>query len=200
MKRIFRGLFRILCFSLVISLAAVMFPYVRSWVAEVMPQGKYDRLSTQLTHEMEKAGELTALRLKDTGVMTATTDALFIGSVQEVKAPYAYEIGLGIDLTAVSLTASDTGILVSVPPAQMLYDSFQITGDPEIRDFWYRLTEARYQEMINAQAAACRSTYLENEDQMENAWRAACEALEKLMAQWADQALPLTFVQTEKMK
>lgn len=194
MKRVLKFLLRVVALALALTLAAVLFPYAKQWLSALLPQGKYARYSTQLTHEMEKAGELTALRCNDTGMMEARTNALLVGSVQEVRVPYAYEIGLGFSLSSVRLTATDTGLTVAVPETQMLYDSFQVTGEPDVKDFWYHLTESRYQEMLNEQAAACRAAYLENDQCQKEAWDAACEALNTLLTQWAGEQLPLTFV------
>lgn len=194
MKRLLKFPLRVVALALALILAATLFPYAQQWLSELLPQGKYERFSKQLTHKMEKAGELTAVRYSDTGMMEAQTNALLIGSVQRVKVPYAYEIGLGLSLADVRLTATDTELVAAIPEARMLYDSFQVTGEPEVNDFWYRLTETRYQEMINEQAAACRSAYLENQQYLEEAWSAACEAIGALLVQWAGEQLPLTFV------
>ena len=78
----------------------------------------------------------------------------------------------------------------------MLFDSFQVTGAPQIEDFWYRLSETQYQKMLDEQAAACRSAYLENDALMQEAWAAACETLTGLFQQWSGEALPLSFVHT----
>ena len=197
MKRLLKFLLRVAALALALTLAAALFPYARQWLAALLPQGKYERFSSQLTHEMEKAGELTAVRYSDTGVMEAQTNALLIGSVQQVRVPYSYEIGLGLSLADVQLTATDAGLVAAVPETRMLYDSFQVTGEPEVNDFWYRLTEGRYQEMLNGQAAACRAAYLENHQYQDEAWDAACEAIGALLAQWAGEQLPLTFIKLE---
>ena len=194
MKRLVRWFLRVAALALAIALAAALFPYARDWLGSLLPQGKYERTSTLLAHEMEKAGELTAVRHMDTGRMSTRTDALIIGTVQQVTVPYAYEIGLGFSLSDVRLTPDEAGITVQVPPVRVLYDSFQVTGDPEVKDFWYRLTEAQYQKMLNDQAAACRAGYESSTEFMEEAWDAACEALEKLFSQWSGEHLPLRFI------
>lgn len=193
MKSIAKWFLRVAALALALILALTLLPYAPKWLASLLPKGRYDQVSTLLTHEMQKAGELTAVRHKDTGLMKATTSALLIGQVQKVSVPYVYEIGLGISLSEVVLTPTETGITVTVPPTRMLYDSFQITGEPEVEDFWYRLTEGRYQEMLNSQAAQCRADYLQNAAYQQEAWDAACEALKALLAQWAGEQLPLRF-------
>lgn len=194
MKRLLKWLSRVVALALALLLAVTLLPYTGNWLRQLLPQGKYEQTSTLLTHEMQKVGELTAVRHSDTGVMVATVDALLVGTVQRVIVNYAYEIGLGLRLSDVTLTPTESGITVSVPDAQMLYDSFTVTSQPEINDFWYRLTESRYQEMLDEQAASCRAGYLDDNDLMQQAWDAACQQLAALFAQWTDEGLPLQFV------
>lgn len=196
MKKIGKYLLRVLTLTLVTLLVVTLLPYAREWLGALLPEGKYQRASQLLTHQMEKAGELTAVRHTDTGVMTAHTDALLIGTVQRVSVPYTYEIGLGFSLKDVRLTATEDGIQAALPAVRMLFDSFQVTGAPQIEDFWYRLSETQYQKMLDEQAAACRSAYLENDALMQEAWAAACETLTGLFQQWSGEALPLSFVHT----
>lgn len=193
MKRVIKWILRPVCLGLALVLAAAVYPYAVDWLRGLLPQGKYEQTVALLSHQMEKAGELTAVTYQDTGVMESNTSALLIGNVQQVKAPYSYKIGLGISLDEVELIAGETEIIVRVPETKMIYDSFQITDNPIVSDFWYHLTEERYQQMINTQALACREGYLENGEYLEAAWDAACEALNKLLVQWAGENLPLRY-------
>ena len=194
MKKMLKRFVRILSLALSLTLAAVFYPYIQSWLGNLLPQGKYERISILLTHELREAGELTVLRYEDTGIMHTKTNALFLGSVQEVTVPYAYEIGLGFPLSEVIVQAEESAIQVVIPPIRMLYDSFQVTGTPEVRDFWYQLTETRYQKMLDDQAAACRDGYLREESYQAEAWNAACKTLESLFTQWTQENLSLSFI------
>lgn len=198
MKTVGKKLLKIVSLALALSLAAALFPYVRDLAAGLLPQEKYRRAVQVISHEMEKTGELTALRFTDREVMENTTNALLIGEVQKVTVPYTYEIGLGVDLTQVTAEAGDGGIIVTVPDAGMIFDSFRTAGDPSVTDFFYPLNETRYQEMQNRQAADCRAKYLNDPEQMERAWQAACEALKGLIVQWTGEDLPVQFVRAEK--
>jgi len=194
MKRFFKRILRIISLALALMLAAVFYPYAKDWLQGIFPQGKYERISTLLTHELEEAGELTAIRYTDTGIMYAETNALFLGSVQQVSVPYAYEIGLGFPLSEVKIQPLENAMEVTLPQIRMLYDSFQVTGEPEVNDFWYHLTESRYQKMLDDQALSCREEYLEGEQYRQEAWDAACKTLQTLFAQWANESLIITFV------
>lgn len=196
MKRIVKRLLRILSLALALTLAAVLFPYAKDWLSRYLPQGKYDRATMVISHEMEKAGELTAVRYTDQELMEASTKALLLGEVQKVTAPYTYEIGLGIRLSDVQLSSNQDGITIRVPEIEMLYDSFRVTGSPEVQDFFYKLNESRYQQMLNDQAAECRAKYLADENCLQEAWQAACESLEKMIQQWTGEKLPLKFIRT----
>ena len=195
MKKLGKKLLRIFSLAIALCLAAVIYPYASQWLSAVLPKGKYDRETMLISHEMEKAGELTAIRYTDQELMEASTKALLVGEVQNVKVPYTYEIGLGLRLADVRVETGENGIILKVPDAQMLYDSFKVTGSPEVYDFYhlYPLNETRYQEMLDAQAAACRESYLQNAGCMEEAWNAACEQIKALVSQWTGETLPLTF-------
>lgn len=193
MRTVLKFLLRALALALAITLVIVIYPYARQWLSSILPQGKYEQVSKLLSHQMEKAGELTAIKHTDTGLMTSTTNAFLIGNVQTVKVPYAYEIGLGFKLSDVRLDSGESGITAYLPPITMLYDSFQVTGEPEVKDFWYKLSEKKYQQMLDEQAEKCRAEYIGNEKYLQEAWEAACEALEKLFLQWSGEKLSLTF-------
>jgi len=193
-RRLMGRIGRVIALALALTLAAALYPRVRDLVGRWLPKGGYQQVSTLLTHEMEQAGDLVAVRHRDTGVMEAGMNALLVGNINSVKAPYAYEIGLGFHLADVKLTAEEEGIQVSVPAVQVLYDSFQITGDPQISDFWHLLGEENYQRMVDSQAAECRRGYEESPEILEGAWQAACDELTKLFIQWAGREVPLRFV------
>lgn len=192
--RLLRRLGAILVLALALTLANVFSPFLKNWFSYFMPRVDYNSAVERLTHEMVKAGELIAVRHTDTGVMTGSIDALFLGTVSKVSAPYLYEIGLGIKLEEVKLTPGETELTVTVPKPQVLYDHFQVTGEVQNDDFWGLATQQRYQQMLNEQQAACREAYLNDPKFMEQAWEASCEQLETLFRQWTGENLQLRFL------
>lgn len=192
--RLLRRLGAIVALALAITLANVFSPIMKNWFSGLLPKVDYNSAVERLTHEMVKAGELIAVRHTDTGVMTGSIDALFLGTVSRVTAPYQYEIGLGIRLEDVKLTAGETELTVTVPRPQALYDHFQVTGDVQNDDFWGLASQQRYQQMLDEQQAACRQAYLDDPQCLEQAWEAACEQLETLFRQWTGENLQLRFL------
>ena len=192
--RLLRRLAAIVTLALALILANTFSPYIKNWVYRLLPGVDYQSAVTRLTHEMEKAGELIAVRHTDTGVMTGTIDALFLGTVSKVSAPYLYEIGLGIKLEDVKLTPGETELTVTVPKPQVLYDHFQVTGDIQNDDFWGLATQQRYQKMLDERQTACRQSYLNDPQCLEKAWEAACEQLGTLFRQWTGENLQLRFL------
>ena len=194
-SRLLKRIVLIVTLALAIILADVFSPYIKKWMAGFLPHINYETAAVQLTHEMEKAGELIAVRYTDTGIMTGDLKALFLGSVGKVTAPYLYEIGLGVKLTDIKLTPEENELKVTVPAAQMLYDNFQVTGEPESKDFWnLPFQEQRYQRMQDEQQAACREKYLADPAAMQQAWETVCEQLEALFRQWTGENLQLRFL------
>lgn len=187
----------IVTLALALLLANAAYPYLGDWLSRLLPGVDYSSVAIQLTHEMEKAGELIAIRNTDTGILKGTINAMFLGSVSEVTAPYLYEIGLGVKLADVKLEPGENQLTVEVPEAQMLYDSFQVTGNPQNNDFWGFATQKRYQQMQDEQQAACRAVYLEDPKYMNEAWDAVCEQLEGLFRQWTGENLRLDFVHAD---
>lgn len=184
---------RVILLALALTLAAALLPYAREMVSSWFPGTKYDRAVQVLTREMEQAGDLIAVRHRESGTMEAGMNGLLVGSVNSVKAPYSYEIGLGLRLRDVEVRAEENRIVASVPEARVLYDDFQITGDPEISDFWHLLSQQEYQKMVDAQAAACRARYENDPEILEGAWQSACEELKRLCDQWTGETLTLSF-------
>lgn len=186
MKAIGKWFLRVLATALGIILAVTLLPYAKTWVASLLGQINYSQISRTLTHEMREVGKLTSVEYSDTGVMEATTEALFIGTVQRVSVPYQYDISLGIDLEKAVVEAGEDSITVYLPDAELLSDKLTATDDPTIDDFWNLLTEKRYQAMLSAQEEKCRLVYADDADIMEGAWSSARRTLEKLMSTWLD--------------
>ena len=186
--------------ALAIVLASYFSPYITGWLNQVLFRIDYQQTATQLTHEMEKVGELIAIRNTDTGVLEGDINAKLIGSVSHIKAPYTYEIGLGVKLGNVTLTPEETRLVVSVPDAEMLYDKLDVTGKTENKDFWGLSTQDRYQAMLNDRQAACRQAYLDDPACMEQAWEASCEQLKVMFLQWTGESLRLEFVHANDAK
>lgn len=186
---------RIVALALALTLAAALYPYARDLVRSRLPRGKYTVASEIIRREMRDAGDLVALRHTEEGVMDAGMEALIVGRVNSVRAPYAYEIGLGFSLRDVEVTPGEDAIRVDVPDTGMVYDTFRITGDPEISDFWQLMGESDYQRLVDGQAASCRQSCLESAEIMERARQSAREELQRLFSQWTGETLNLVFTQ-----
>ena len=198
MKRFGKWLLRVLATALGIALAVFIVRYGWEWVNGSILGGKYRRATEIISHEMLKGGEMTSLKYSDQAVMESSTRALLIGDVQKVTVPYAYEIGLGIRLDQVTVEAKEDGVAVTVPKARMVYDSFQVTGEPKVSDFLYPLSESRYQEMLNEQEKECREKYLSNEEYLDAAWDEACALIRAQAEQWTgEKELNLVFQKGE---
>ena len=198
MKRFGKWLLRVLATALGIALAVFIVRYGWDWVNGSIVGGKYRRATEIIAHEMLKGGEMTSLKYSDQAVMESSTRALLIGDVQKVTVPYAYEIGLGIRLDQVTVEAKEDGVAVTVPKARMVYDSFQVTGEPKVSDFLYPLSESRYQEMLNEQEKECREKYLSNEEYLDAAWDEACALIRAQAEQWTgEKELNLVFQKGE---
>ena len=198
MKRFGKWLLRVLATAAGIALAVFIVRYGWDWVNGSVLGGKYKRATEIISHEMLKGGEMTSVKYFDQAVMESSTKALLIGDVQKVTVPYAYEIGLGIQMDRVTVEAKEDGIAVAVPKAKMIYDSFQVTGEPKVSDFLYPLSKSRYQEMLDAQAKECREKYLSGDEFLNAAWEEACALIRAQAEQWTgEKELKLVFQKGE---
>ena len=191
-----RKILGIISLALVITLVIVLLPVIRGLFGGILPGLDYARMSELLTHEMKEAGELIAVRYTDTGVMSGT-----VSTFVSVKAPYTYEVGFGLKLADVVLNPVEEGLVVEVPDTQALYDSFNITGDPEISDPFGLVAKDRmmgngdlYQRLVDDEHAACRLRYETDPEYSRQAWDAAVEQLKQLFKQWSGEDLTLEFV------
>ena len=65
-SRLVRRVIAIVTLALAIILADIFSPYIKNWVYALLPRVDYQSAAVQLTHEMEKAGELIAVRNRNT--------------------------------------------------------------------------------------------------------------------------------------
>lgn len=170
-----------------LAVALVVFaPGIRGLLGGLVP-GAGIIETTQLTHELQEMGVLTAQKHTDTGVFVSTLPAIIIGTAQKVTVPYEYTISYGVDLEKATISAVDDGLLlVSLPPAEMVHDAMRVTGEVEVFDLLYPLTEARYQEILDTQAEAFRQAYLEEPGYALVAWETAKEKVSALLEAMLD--------------
>ena len=175
MKRIGKWFLRLLSAGLILALAVAALPYAGKLMVLLCPTPDPAYTTTLLKREMAKVGKLSCMEYTDTGVAAASTSALLLGEVQRVSVPYEYKISFGIDLDKVEISHENGTILLKLPPVSMLHDSFIVTGDAQIKDFWLPLSQSRYQRILDDQAASCRKEILSNEDLMAQAKEATAE-------------------------
>lgn len=183
-----------------ITLGVLYFNPISRFLTALINGVDYTATADLLSHEMESVGELITLRGTDTGILTGTIKAKFLGTVSEISVPYEYEIGMGIKLEDVELRPMETSLTVLVPRAQVLYDSFRVTGETTGSDFLGQATNSRYQKLQDEQHQKCRQGYENDPDYLAQAWDSACEQLKSLFSQWSGQPLAMDFLPAEENK
>lgn len=200
-KRFLKKCGKILSTALVLVLVVSLLPYARQLLGRFLPSFKEDTSVTleRLSHEMAEVGKLTTVQYTDDGMIDSVTSALLVGNVQRVRIPYRYEIGLGVNLNQITLTAGEDGVITAaVPSVSMMYDGLTVTGEAQIDDFWYPLSEEKYQQIIDSQALACREAYLSDAALLEKAWQSTAAALYGAFVQWMPEAEDFRFVPAEE--
>ena len=186
MKRIGKWLLRVVTLALAITLVVTFYPTLSGFLRSIFSRMDYTTAAQQISHEMREVGKLTTLEFSDEGVMTNTTDAALLGTVQTVTVPYRYELSLGVDLTRAVVASDDEGLVIYLPDAELILDRLTVTGEAKIDDFWNLMTEQRYQAMLDAHALSCREAYLGDQAVLMNAWNGAAKALDGLLSVWLD--------------
>lgn len=187
MKRIGKYFAKVIATALVICLVVVCLPQIKTLVETLFPgiSGSAYTTTTLLKREMQKMGKLTSVEYTDTGVLVATIPAALIGDAQKVSIPYSYQISFGVNLADIMVRADDSGNLTFyVPSVIMISDKLTVTGKAEVYDFWIPLTDERYQEILDQQAASLRENYMADADIQAQAWNTTVEQLQALFSKW----------------
>lgn len=191
MKAFLRWLGRVAATVISVVLIIVLLPYASRWAASVLPDLSAAAVtaSVTLSHELKSSARLETAVIDDEGVLTSTTDAMFIGQVQSVTIQYTYHASLGIDLSKVNIKTDGSTVTLLLPEIEILSDS--LTPNTIVRDdFWYPLTDERRQQLLDDELLACRAKYLEKYAASDEAWQSVLTTLESTVSAWLGQAAP----------
>lgn len=195
MKAIGKWLAKILATVVTILLVIVLLPHARRLVERVLPDLS-DRAVTAsqvLAQRFEESARLETMQVSEEGVLTSSTQALFLGTVQQVTIHYLYEASLGIDLRRVGIEARGRTLTLMLPDMEVLADSIAPQRIDRV-DFWYPLTDSQREKMLVIEREACRTRYLEEYATSEDAYQQICRTLDATIAQWLGDVSGLTIV------
>lgn len=185
MKKFGRWLARTLGAALSILLVVVLLPYASRLARKVLPDlsDRAVNASVTLSQQMQQSARLETMLIHEEGVVTSSTDALFIGTVQQVSVHYTYQASIGIDLTKVELVPRENTLTLVLPAMEVLTDSITpLTIDRD--DFWYPLTDEQLQQLLDEECLSCRNAYLNEYALSDEAWTQLCSTLDATLAQW----------------
>ena len=195
MKAIGKWLAKILATIVTILLVIVLLPHARRLAERMLPDLS-DRAVTAsqvLAQRFEESARLETMQVSEEGVLTSSTQALFLGTVQQVTIHYLYEASLGIDLRRVGIEARGRTMTLMLPDMEVLADSIA-PQRIDRQDFWYPLTDSQREKMLAIEREACRTRYLEEYAASEDAYQQICRTLDATIAQWLGDASGLTIV------
>lgn len=195
MKAIGKWLAKMLATVVTLLLVIVLLPHALR-LAEQMRSNLSDRAVTAsqvLAQRFEESARLETVQVSEEGVLTSSTQALFLGTVQQVTIQYLYEASLGIDLRLVAIKADGSTLTLILPDMEVLSDSLT-PQRIDRRDFWYPLTDSQRETMLQNEREACRARYLAEYAASEEAWQQTCRTLDATIAQWLGDASGLTIV------
>ena len=191
MKSIGKWLAKVLAIALIILLVIVLLPHALR-LSELVGD-RAVTASQVLSQRFEESARLETMLVSETGVLTSSTNALFLGTVQQVTIQYLYEASLGIDLRRVTMKADRNTLTLILPDMEVLADS--ITPQQiDRRDFWYPLTDKQREAMLGKEREACRTRYLTDYAASEAAWDQTCRTLDETIARWLGDVSGLTIV------
>lgn len=185
MKKFGRWAAKTLGVALAIVLAVILLPYASRLAGKLLPDlsDRAVTASVTLSQQMQQSARLETMLINEEGVVSSSTDALFIGTVQQVSVHYAYQASIGIDLRKVEVIPRGNTLTLVLPAFEVLTDSITpMTIDRE--DFWYPLTDDQLGKLLEDECLRCRSAYLDEYALTDEAWDQACQALDATVAQW----------------
>jgi len=185
MKKIGRWLAKALGTALALVLAVILLPYASRLAKLILPDlsDRAVTASVTLSQQMQHSARLETMLVNEEGVISSSTDALLIGTVQQVSVHYAYQASIGIDLRKVEIIPRGAQLTLVLPAFEVLTDSITpVTIDRD--DFWYPLTDHQLQNLLEEERLRCRSAYLDEYALTDAAWEQACQALNATVAQW----------------
>ena len=193
MKKLGKWLARILASVAIIVLVIVMLPYGARLAWKLLPDlsNRAEVVAQTLSRRFEESARLETLKIEEEGVITSSTSALFLGTVQQVTINYRYEASLGIDLRDVLFRSEENTLTLILPAMEVLADSLTPTAIDR-NDFWYPLTDQQRETMLENERLACRSRCLDEQSRSEDTWQRTCRMLDTTIAQWLDSAAGLT--------
>ena len=185
MKALLRWLGRTLGAALTLVLVIVLLPHASRFASSVLPDLSDTAVtaSATLARNLQQSARLETTLAEEEGVLESSTNALFLGQVQQITVHYTYRASLGIDLSKVQVKVAGNTITLLLPEMEVLSDS--LTPE-EIRkdDFWYPLTDERLQALLAQEQERCRAYYLEEYSHSDQAWADAIAVLESTVSQW----------------
>lgn len=185
MKRLLRYLARVAGTALTIVLIVVLLPYASRWASSILPDlgGAALNTSILLSHQMQQSARLETATVEDEGVLNASTNAMFLGTVQNVTIQYMYRASLGIDLRKVEIKVEGSTVTLLLPEIEILSDS--LTPVQTVKDdFWYPLTEERRQKLLQDELDKCRERCLTEYAASDEAWQNTVSALSDTVSAW----------------
>ena len=185
MKRLLRYLARVAGKALTIVLIVVLLPYASRWASSILPDlgGAALNTSILLSHQMQESARLETATVEDEGVLNASTNAMFLGTVQNVTIQYMYRASLGIDLRKVVIKVEGSTVTLLLPEIEILSDS--LTPVQTVKDdFWYPLTEERRQKLLQDELDKCRERCLTEYAASDEAWQSTVSALSDTVSAW----------------
>ncbi|MBR3764742.1 MAG: DUF4230 domain-containing protein [Clostridia bacterium] len=195
MKSILKGLAKwlggIVGGALTVMLVIVLMPYAGSLADTLLPDvsGLYIRNAAILSQQLEESARLETLVVTGEGVMSASVDALFFGTVSTVNADYTYTGSYGIDLQKVEISLHGNQVVFTLPQPEVLADSIdygEVYRDGFL-DGAVRLDDKELHALFEAEKDKWRQQYLTGEHAPE-LQQACISAFERTILAWMSQA------------
>ena len=189
MKKAFAWLGKLLGKVIATVLVIVLLPHAARLMNAVIPDlsGAAINTSVMLSRKLAESARLETNKLDVEGIVNSRTNAVFIGTVQDVSIAYTYHASVGVDLQKVGIRLDGSTVVFLLPEMEILSDS--LTPTTIVRDdFWYPLTDERRQQLLDSEQAACREKHLAELNASDEAWENTISAFESTISQWLSAA------------
>lgn len=173
-------------------LIVALLPYASALIGFALPNlsNRAVTVSQVLSQRFEESARLETMQIEEEGVLKSSTSALFLGTVQDVTIEYLYKASMGIDLQKVAFQAEGNVLTLFLPDMEVLADSLTPVSIDR-KDFWYPLTDAQRETLLQKELVACRTRHLDEQTASETSWEQTCRMLDATIAQWLDSTFGL---------
>ena len=172
---------------LLFAVILLFLPNILHGLRQLLPDvtGRTEREAVVLKQYLKDSKRLETLTVDEEGRIETSTNVVLLGTIGSKKIQYRYTASVGIDLTAVDVTAEGDTIIFTLPDPVILNDSIEPIKI-EKNDFWSHAVDKKTESILEEEKTACRERYLTEDKYRQRIREATHRAFEETIITWMD--------------